>query len=73
MTIQTQTNKVEVQKIRTISSTVSDVERSLLFYTEAFSFKLVCDLTIETKKYSELQGIKMIVKVTILHIWKYSL
>ena len=51
-------SKIQVQKIRAISSTVKSVERSLDFYTEAFSFKLVSDLTIEAKEYSELQGIK---------------
>ena len=57
MTISTQTNNVQVQ-IRAISSTVSDAERSLDFYTQAFSFKLISDLTIEAKEYSELQGIE---------------
>ena len=57
MTISTQTNNVRVQ-IRAISSTVSDAERSLDFYTQAFSFELISDLTIEAKEYSELQGIE---------------
>ena len=47
-----------VQKIRAISSTVTDVERSLNFYTEALSFKPVSDLTVEGSEYSELEGIK---------------
>ena len=45
-------------QIRAISLTVSDVERSLLFYTEAFSGKLVSDLTLEGSSYSQLQDIK---------------
>ena len=57
MTISTQTNNVLVQ-IRAISSTVRDAQRSLLFYTQAFSFKLISDLTIEESYYSELEGIK---------------
>ncbi len=58
MTISTQTNNVQVQKVRAISSTVSDAERSLLFYTQAFSFKVVADLTIEESYYSKVEGIK---------------
>ena len=58
MTTLTQTNNVRVQKIRAISSTVSDVERSREFYTEALSFKPVDDITIEGNYYSELEAIK---------------
>ncbi|WP_319419659.1 VOC family protein [Pleurocapsa sp. FMAR1] len=58
MTISTQTDDVQVQKVRAIGSTVSDAERSLKFYTEAFSFKLVSDITLEESYYSELEGIK---------------
>ncbi len=58
MTTLTRTNNVQVQKVRAISSTVSDAERSLSFYTQAFSFKLIDDLTVEESYYSELAGIK---------------
>ena len=58
MTTLTQTYNVQVQKVRAISSTVSDVERSQKFYTEAFSFKLVSDITVEAREYSELERIK---------------
>ena len=53
MTSLTHTHNIRVQRIRAISSTVSDIERSLLFYTQALSFKLVSDLTIEAKEYSQ--------------------
>ena len=52
------TNKIRVQKIRAISSTVSDVKRSLEFYIKAFSFKLVSDLTLDGSYYSQLEGIQ---------------
>ncbi len=58
MTTSIQTNNVQVQKVRVISSTVSDAERSQKFYTEAFSFKLVSDITVEESYYSQLEGIK---------------
>ena len=56
--ILTQTNNVRVQKIRAVSSTVSSVERSLLFYTEAFDCKLVSDLITNGSYYSKLEGIQ---------------
>jgi catechol 2,3-dioxygenase-like lactoylglutathione lyase family enzyme len=58
MTTLTHINNLGVQKIRAICSTVSNIERSHLFYTQALSFKLVFDLTIEAKEYSELQGLE---------------
>ena len=51
-------SKIRVQKIRAISSTVSNIERSLDFYTSAFSFKLVDDLTLDGSYYSKLEGIQ---------------
>lgn len=58
MTTLTHTHNIRVQKIRAISSTVSDVERSRSFYTEVLSFKPVSDITLEGNYYSELEGIK---------------
>lgn len=51
-------NKIKVQRIRAISSTVSNIERSLYFYIKAFSFKLVSDLTFDGSYYSKLEGIQ---------------
>ena len=51
-------SKIRVQKIRAISSTVSNIERSLDFYTSAFSFKLVDYLTLDGSYYSKLEGIQ---------------
>lgn len=46
------------QKVRAISSTVRYVERSRLFYTQAFSCKLVSDTILPGDEYSQLQNIK---------------
>ena len=51
-------NEIKIQKIRAISSTVNNIERSLNFYTLAFSFKLVSDLTLDGSYYSKLEGIQ---------------
>ena len=47
----------QVQKIRAIGLTVSDVERSTNFYTQALGFQLVSDITITGKEYSQLAAI----------------
>lgn len=52
------TKNIQVQNIRAISSTVSNIERSQRFYTQALSFKLVSDLTFEGNYYSELAAIE---------------
>lgn len=51
------TSKIRVQKIRAISSTVTDIERSLYFYTQALAFELVSDITVEGTYYRELEAI----------------
>ena len=58
MTTSDRTDKIKVQKIRAISLTVSDVKRSLDFYTSAFSFKLVSDLTLDGSYHSQIEGIQ---------------
>jgi catechol 2,3-dioxygenase-like lactoylglutathione lyase family enzyme len=45
---------ISVQRIRSISMTVSDVERSRDFYTSAIGFKPVSDLTVNAPEYSQL-------------------
>lgn len=51
--------KARVQKIRAISSTVADLERSLQFYTQALSFKPISDITREGGEYSQVEGLKL--------------
>ncbi|MEH1789858.1 VOC family protein [Nostoc sp.] len=52
----TQTD-VQVQKIRAIGLTVTNCNRSLDFYTQAFLFELVSDITLEGQDYSDLEGV----------------
>ena len=58
MTTLTPTNNARVKKIRAIRSTVSDVERSLKFYQEALSFKLISDTV--TESYSKRIPIRVV-------------
>ena len=48
---------VQVQRIRAIGLTVTDVERSKDFYTQALRFKPVSDITVEGKDYSDIEGV----------------
>ncbi len=48
---------IRASKVRAISSTVSNMERSLNFYTKALSFKLVDDITIDEDYYCQLEAI----------------
>ena len=48
---------IQVQRIRAIGLTVSDVDRSTMFYTEALGFHLVSDLTVQAEECSPLEGI----------------
>ncbi|MEH2247802.1 VOC family protein [Nostoc sp.] len=56
MNTPTHTN-VQVQKIRAIGLTVTNCDRSLDFYTQALSFELVSDITVEGQDYSDLQDV----------------
>ena len=49
-------NRIQVQRVRAIGITVSDIERSKNFYTQALSFQIVSDITVE-EEYSELEGV----------------
>lgn len=51
-------NNIQVQRIRAIGLTVTDVDRSLNFYTQALGFKVVSDITVTGQNYSELQGVE---------------
>ena len=48
---------VQVQRIRAIGLTVTNCTRSLEFYTQALTFELVSDITVEGQDYSDLEGI----------------
>lgn len=50
-------SKIQVKEIRAISSTVSDLDRSIYFYTKALAFKAVSEVTVGVE-YSELAGVK---------------
>lgn len=50
-------SKIQAKKVRVISSTVANLERSLDFYTKALAFKAVSDVTVGVE-YSELAGVK---------------
>lgn len=50
-------NRIQVQRIRAIGLTVSDVERSKNFYTQALGFQLVSDITVTGEEYSQLEGV----------------
>ncbi|MEH2424989.1 MAG: VOC family protein [Nostoc sp.] len=56
MNTPTHTN-VQVQRIRAIGLTVTNCDRSLDFYTQALSFELVSDITVEGQDYSDLQDV----------------
>jgi len=47
----------QVQRIRAIGLTVTDVVHSKDFYTQALGFEPVSDLTVEGKDYSDLEGV----------------
>lgn len=48
---------IQVQRIRAIGLTVTDTDRSKDFYTQALSFELVSDITVEGQDYSDLEGV----------------
>lgn len=48
---------IQAQKIRAIGLTVTDANRSQDFYTQALSFELVSDITVEGEDYSNLEGV----------------
>ncbi len=50
-------SSVCVQRIRAIGITVSDVDRSQDFYTQALGFQLVSDITVGAQEYSQLTGV----------------
>lgn len=50
-------NRIQVQRIRAVGLTVSDVDRSKDFYTQALGFQLVSDITVEGQEYSQLEGV----------------
>ncbi len=56
MNIPSRTNG-QVQRIRAIGLTVTDVVHSKDFYTQALGFEPVSDLTVEGKDYSDLEGV----------------
>ena len=47
----------QVQRIRAIALTVSNVDRSQEFYTQALGFQCVSDITVEGEEYSQLEGV----------------
>ena len=48
-----------VQRIRAIGLTVSDMERSRDFYTQALGFESVSDITVEGQDYSVLEDVEL--------------
>ncbi len=48
---------IQVQRIRAIGLTVSDLDRSIKFYTQALGFQLVSDTTVQGEEYSQLEGV----------------
>ncbi len=48
---------VQVQKIRAIGLTVSNVDRSQAFYTKALGFEPVSDITVQGQNHSDLEGV----------------
>jgi catechol 2,3-dioxygenase-like lactoylglutathione lyase family enzyme len=48
---------IQVQRIRAIALTVSDVGRSQAFYTQALGFQSVSDITVAGEVYSQLTGV----------------
>ncbi len=48
---------VQVQRIRAIGLTVTDVERAKDFYEQALSFETVSDITVAGEDYSDLEGV----------------
>jgi catechol 2,3-dioxygenase-like lactoylglutathione lyase family enzyme len=47
----------QVQRIRAIALTVSNIDRSQEFYTQALGFQPVSDVTVEGGEYSQLEGV----------------
>jgi catechol 2,3-dioxygenase-like lactoylglutathione lyase family enzyme len=50
-------DRIRVQRVRSILLTVSDVDRSKNFYTQALSFQPISDITVEGQEYSDLEGV----------------
>jgi catechol 2,3-dioxygenase-like lactoylglutathione lyase family enzyme len=50
-------SSIQVQRIRAIGLTVSDIERSRNFYTQALGFQLVSDVTADEPEYSQAEGV----------------
>jgi catechol 2,3-dioxygenase-like lactoylglutathione lyase family enzyme len=50
-------SSIQVQRIRAIGLTVSDVERLQDFYTQALGFQFVSDITVNEPEYSQLEGV----------------
>ncbi|ACC81587.1 VOC family protein [Nostoc punctiforme] len=48
---------LQVQRIRAIGLTVTNCDRSLNFYTQALTFELVSDITVEGQDYNDLEGV----------------
>lgn len=48
---------IQVNRIRAVGLTVTDIARSQAFYEQALSFKLVSDITVEGQNYNDLEGI----------------
>lgn len=48
---------IQVQRIRAIGLTVSDIDRSTNFYTQALGFQVVADITVQGEEYSQLEGV----------------
>lgn len=56
MNEQSQTS-IQIQSIRAIGLTVSDIDRSQYFYINALGFEFVSDNTLEGQDYSDLEGV----------------
>jgi catechol 2,3-dioxygenase-like lactoylglutathione lyase family enzyme len=50
-------SSVQVERIRAVGLTVSDVDRAQAFYTQALGFQFVSDITITSETYSQLEGV----------------
>lgn len=61
-------NRIQVQRVGTIGLTVSDVERLKDFYTQALSFQLVSDITVEGQEYSQLEGVPANIRIVTLQL-----
>lgn len=61
-------NRIQVQRVRTIGITVSDVDRSKDFYTQALGFQLVSDITVQGQEYSKLEGVPANIRIVTLQL-----